>query len=72
MTGGLIDDEQGERTEYKNYRGISLLSVFGKIYVRILVDGVGRVTGGLIDDEQVDFRAGRGMFRSDLHHKADR
>ena len=29
-----------ERTECKNYRGISLLSVVGKIYVVILVDRV--------------------------------
>ena len=34
---------KGERTECKNYRGINLLIVVGKIY---------RVTGGLIDDEQ--------------------
>ena len=50
-----------ERTECKNYRGISLLSVFGKIHAGILVDGVRSVTGGLIDDvEQGGFRAFRG------------
>ena len=43
---------KGERTECKNYRGISLLSVVGKIYAGILVDRVCRVTGYLIDDEQ--------------------
>ena len=32
----------------------------GKIYAGILVDIVCRVTGGLIDDEQGRFRAGRG------------
>ena len=48
-----------ERTECKNYRGISLLSMVEKIYAGILVDGVHRVTGGLIDDRQEDFRAGR-------------
>ena len=42
---------KGERTEYKNYRGISFLSVIGKIYAGILVDKVRRVTGGLTDDE---------------------
>ena len=36
---------KGERSECKNYRGISLLSVVGKIYAGILVDGVHRVTG---------------------------
>ena len=49
-----------ERTECKNYRGISLLNVVGKIYAGKLVDRVRRVTGGLIDDEQGDFRAGKG------------
>ena len=42
---------KGERTECRNNRGISLLSVVGKIYVGILVDRVHRVTDGLIDDE---------------------
>ena len=40
-----------ERTECSNYRGITVLSVVGKIYSVILVDRVRRVTGGLIDDE---------------------
>ena len=43
---------KGERTECKNYRGISLLSVVRKIYAGILVDRVCRVAGGLIDNEQ--------------------
>ena len=42
---------KGERTEY-NYRGISLLSVIGKIYAGILVDRVHKVTEGLIENEQ--------------------
>ena len=33
--------------------------MLGKIYVRILIDGVRSVTGGFTDDEQGDFRAGR-------------
>ena len=36
---------KGERSECKNYRGISLLSVVGKIYAGILVDRVCIVTG---------------------------
>ena len=36
-----------------------MLSLVGKIYAGILVDRVSRVTGGLIDDEQGDFREGR-------------
>ena len=51
---------KGERSEYKNYSSISLLSVVGKIYAGILMDIVRRVTGGLIDDQKGGFRAGRG------------
>ena len=43
---------KGERTDCSNYRGISLLSLVGKIYAGILVDRVRKVTWGLIDDEQ--------------------
>ena len=53
---------KGERTECKNYRGISLLNMVGKIYAVILVDRVRRVTGGLIDDEQRSFRTGSGCL----------
>ena len=52
-------DCTNERRLKKNYRSISLLSVVGKIYAGILVDRVYRVIGGLIDDEQGGFRAGR-------------
>ena len=44
--------DKGERTECKNYRGNSLISVVGKIYAGILVDRVHKVTGGLTDSEQ--------------------
>ena len=52
---------KGERTECRNYRGISLLSVVGKIYAGILVDRVRRVIAGFINDEQGGFRSGRGV-----------
>ena len=52
---------KGERTECKNYRSISLLSVIDKMYAGILVDRVHRVTRGLIDDEQGGFGAGVGV-----------
>ena len=51
-----------ERNECKNYRCVSLLSVVGKIYSGIIIDRICRVTGGLIDDEQGDFREGRGCI----------
>ena len=36
-----------------------MLSMVGKIYARILIDRVCRVTRSLIDDEQGGFREGR-------------
>ena len=48
---------KGESTECKNYRGIRLLSMVIKMYARILVDRVCRLTQGLIDDKQEDFRS---------------
>ena len=51
---------KGDRTECSNYRGISLLSVVGKIYAGILVDRVCKETEGFIYNEQGEFRAGRG------------
>ena len=50
---------KGEMIKCKNYEGISLLSVVGKIYADILVDRVRSVTGGLTEDEQGGFRAGK-------------
>ena len=35
----------GEKSECESCRGVGLLSVFGKIYAGILVDGVRRVMG---------------------------
>ena len=43
-----------------HYKGIRLLSVVEKIYAGILVVRVRRVTAGLTDDKQGDFRRGRG------------
>ena len=50
---------KGEGTECKNFKGI-ILSVEGKIYVRILEYRVCRDFGGLSDDEQGGFSAGSG------------
>ena len=62
---------KGERTECCSYRGISLLSVFGKIYAGIIVDRIRKVTEGSIDDEKGDSER-EGVCRSDLHPKTDR
>ena len=50
---------KGERNECRNYRGINLSSVVGKMYAVILVDRVHRVSRDLIDEEQGDFITGR-------------
>ena len=39
-----------------------MLSVVGKIYVRILVHRARKVTEGLIDDEQGEVQSRDGMF----------
>ena len=46
----ILYKSKGERAECNNYSSISLLSVVGKIYARILVDRVCKVTEGLTDD----------------------
>ena len=51
---------KGDRRECKNYRGISLLSIPGKVYRRILIEKVHSLTEGLIGQEQCGFRSGRG------------
>ena len=51
---------KGDKSECKNYRGISLLSIPGKVYGRIIIDRVRFLTEGLIGEEQCGFRRGRG------------
>ena len=40
----LLYKGKGERTECKNYRGISLLIMVGKLYAVILLDRVRKMT----------------------------
>ncbi|MEL7520935.1 MAG: reverse transcriptase family protein, partial [Cyanobacteria bacterium J06553_1] len=51
---------KGDRGECKNYRGISLLSIPGKVYGRILIERVRGMTEGMLGEEQCGFRMGRG------------
>ena len=51
---------KGDKGECKNYRGISLLSIPGKVYGRVVIDRVRSVTEGEIGEEQCGFRRGRG------------
>ena len=52
--------KKGSRGVCKNYRGISLLSVPGKVFGKILNDRMRSITEGKIMEEQVGFRPGRG------------
>ena len=54
----LYKDKE-EMTECSNYRGINLLIAVGKVYGRILVSRVRKVTESLIHNEDRGFRAGR-------------
>ena len=51
---------KGDRNDCKNYRGLSLLSIPGKVYGRILIERVRVLTEGMIGEEQCGFRSGRG------------
>ena len=52
--------KKGSRLECSNCRGISLLSVVGKVYARVLNDRVKLITAERVMDEQGWFMAGRG------------
>ena len=51
---------KGDRWECNSHRGISLLSIVGKVYGRIVIDRVRGITEQLISEEQGGFREGRG------------
>ncbi len=50
----------GSRSECSSYRGISLLSVPGKVNGRILTERLMGVREGKVSEEQGGFRRGRG------------
>jgi len=51
---------KGSRNECGNYRGISLLSIAGKVYGKIVTKRVQQITECRISEEQGGFRKGRG------------
>ncbi len=53
---------KGNREECNNYKGISLLSVPGKIYGRILNERMMKITDKSVGDKQGDFQKGRGCI----------
>lgn len=52
--------KKGSRKECSNYRGISLLSVVGKVYASVLVDRVRAIVEDVLDEIQGGFRPLRG------------
>ena len=53
--------KNGSTTHCENYRGISLLSVPGKIYARILEERLRKIVEGKLLDSQSGFRPGRSV-----------
>ncbi len=51
---------KGKRGECGSYRGISLLSIPGKVYGKVIIERVRRLTEEKISNEQGGFRKGRG------------
>ena len=51
---------KGCKDECSSYRGISLLSIPGKVYGRIIIERVMNITESRISNEQGGFRKGRG------------
>ena len=51
---------KGNKRECKNSRGISILSVAGKVYGSILIERARRINDKMIGDEQGGFGSGRG------------
>jgi len=53
---------KGDRRDCGNHRGISLLSIAGKILARILVMRIGTVAESIQPESQCGFRSGRGTI----------
>ena len=51
-----------DRRDYANYRGISILSISGKIYGRVLISRVIESTKEQVAEDQGRFRSGRGCI----------
>ena len=51
--------KKGSKLDCQNYQGISLLSVPGKVYAKVLYERVKRIISGRIMELQGGFREGR-------------
>ena len=52
--------KKGDRKECGNSRGISLLSVPGKVLTRVILNKIGKIIDEKLRDNQCGFRPGRG------------
>ena len=50
---------KGERSDWNNYRGISLLSVIGKVFARVILIRLQKLAERVYPESQCGFRAGR-------------
>ena len=50
---------KGDKCEYSNSRGISLLSAVGKLYGRVLIKRIRAGTECAIEEKQCGFRKGK-------------
>ncbi len=55
-----LHKSKDSKNECDNYRGISLLSVPGKVYGRVLTERLMEVTEGKVSEEEGGFRKGKG------------
>ena len=61
----LVYKRKGDRRECANYRGISMLSIPGKIYGRVLISRVIKYERTVAED-QGGFRSAKVCIRSDI------
>ena len=54
--------KKGSKMDCTDYRGISLMSIIGKVFARALNERVKVLTVDKVMDEQGGFRAGRGCI----------
>lgn len=52
--------KKGDKSDCKNYRGISLLSIPGKVFTKVLQRRMKSCVEGALAEEQAGFRPGRG------------
>ncbi len=58
---------KSRKEECGSYRGISLLRIPGKVYGKVIIERLQRLTEEKISEEQGGFRKGRGCVREDMN-----